>query len=247
MRLGLGIIALLLVSVATVHAGVLIVEHFEGNGTRVTAVWKQGAGTTTVRYLDGRVYERNMTIDSGPNGCFAIGADGNDHAIYLPTTSDASGPVTPDAIVDCQKCGCENTPNTRYRCTNDGSCAACDPCAGDACGTGNTCLRISCSQKQCSCDPVACSGYTCSGTQSLVKGCGTGSLCSTTRTCVAGQCGAQCSTGSQNVTAPTCDGNTLVTYTKTCGSTCGWRTVSRTIIQTCSAGCSKGACIGGAG
>lgn len=242
MTMRLGIIALLLVSVATVHAGVLIVEHFDGNGTRVSAIWEQGAGTTTVRYLDGHVYRQNMTLDSGPNGCFAVGADGNDHAIYLPTTSDAQGPVSPDAIVDCSRCGCEQTPGTRFTCRSDGTCAPCDPCAGNACGNGNSCRRVSCGVKQCACDPVACSGYTCSGAHSLVEGCATGALCSTTRTCVGGQCGAQCTSGTHTTSAPTCSGDDVVTYTQECSDSCGWKTVSRTVVTHCDAGCANGRC-----
>ena len=213
MRAGTILIGLFIV--VSVQAGVLVIDT---EAPQIHVGWIQGVERSTVHFTNHEVYRYNMTLMSGPNQCFVIGADGNDRAILIEPESDDIGPFTPDAIVDCRICGCEDSSNTRFTCRSDGRCVACDPCSDLTCGDGEVCIRSTCDTAACSCDPVLCSGRTCEGSVSVTDRCAS-DRCVTERTCIENECGAQCTSG-MRVVRTYCDDDLLMHELTTCTSSC---------------------------
>lgn len=224
------LIAAAALAILTVQAGLLVTELSPANGTRVSVTWLQGVEQADVRYADGSIYRRNMTLISGPNRCFVYGADGNDRSIVVEPQSDDSGPAR-DATVDCRICGCEEEPGTRFTCTSNGACASCDPCDQDTCSTGEVCIRESCSEYSCACDPIQCEGRTCEQNRTVSGAC-VADACEKTSRCIEGSCGAECNDGSRTTTR-VCIGDVLVAETETCSGSCQAQ-IERTRIRDCS-------------
>lgn len=223
--------AIVVFSIVSVHAGLLVIDTSFSNGTILSASWLQGVAKSNVHYVDGTIYRQNMTIISGPNRCFVYGADGNDRAILIEPQSDDRGPQSPDAVVDCRICGCEDNPGTRFTCTSSGACASCDPCASETCNAGEICVRETCSDSNCICDPIQCSGSVCEEKVSVVSACAQ-DRCETQTLCIEGACGAECNDDDRS-TRNVCDGTLLVKETTTCSKACTSEQ-ARELITDCS-------------
>ena len=221
-------LTIVFLAIVSVHAGVLLIE---ADAPRLTVTWLQGVERSTVHYANMEVYRRNMTLMAGPNQCFVIGADGNDRAIYITPESDDIGPRSPDAIVDCRICGCEDQPDTRFTCRSDGRCQPCDPCGAAACSDGEVCIRENCDTATCTCDPVLCSGSTCDERVSITNRC-QNERCIVERTCIRGMCGAECTSGLGSERSY-CQDDVLMRERTTCTPSCTQRTQT-SIIADCS-------------
>ena len=201
-----------------------------------------------VHFTNLEIYRYDMMLHTGPNQCFLLGADGNDHAIFITPQSDDSGPHTPDAIVDCRLCGCEQVAGIRFTCEENGRCTPCDPCAQTECRTGEICVRDTCTQTRCVCDALTCSGTTCDERITVANECRS-ERCVTTRACIEGSCEAECSDG--DITVRTyCEESVLMREVVTCGPGC-LRSPRTTALEDCSLAqcplgtipvCSEGGC-----
>jgi hypothetical protein len=220
-------LAIGLVMIVSVHAGILFVET---DAPRISASWYQGVERATIYFTNGETY-RTMMVLRGPNQCFTIGADGNDRAILIEPESDDRGPYQPDAIVDCRICGCEDEPGTRFTCASDGRCEACDPCSSTVCDDGELCVRHNCDAAVCTCDPIICSGSTCDERILNENRC-EDARCVQERSCVENRCGAECTSGT-DTRRTWCEDDILMQEKTTCTSTCLIRTVTRR-IEDCS-------------
>lgn len=198
-----GIVFVVLFS-SMVYAGYLTATRTVGDtGTTFTIQWRQGFGSGTVFFQNGAVYG-SRTLNLGPNSCYVAGLPGNNRAIHVNIAADATGPYTPDAVVRCDLCGCEDNPNTNFRCiTTSGTtqyrCVECDACDSNPCThSWQDCNHVDCTTRTCTCDNVRCSnqgGCASCGHASEIYECQSGDCVRTGGGCVAGSCGAQCDTG----------------------------------------------------
>ena len=210
-----GILVAALIAIASVSGGVLLIDS---DAPRTTILWLQGVERANVYYVNQEVYRHNMTLLTGPNQCFTIGADGNDRAILIEPESDDRGPHQPDAIVDCRVCGCEDEPGTRYTCGSDGRCQSCDPCSTTTCNAGEVCIRNTCTDATCACDPILCSQNACDERVSVVSRCES-DRCVSERSCIEGACGSECTSG-ETKTRVYCEDTILMRELSSCSDTC---------------------------
>ena len=223
----IGLVVLMLLMIAAAYAGVLFIEH---DAPTIRVTYLQGVERATVYYTNHEVYRYNMTLMSGPNQCFVIGASGNDRAILITSQSDDIGPHRPDAIVDCRICGCEDQPNMRFTCRPDGRCIPCDPCSTTTCNDGEVCVREGCESAICTCDSIRCSGSTCEERVLVANRC-KNERCIVERTCVTGACGSECTSG-RTTTRDYCDADIHMRERTSCTDQCQSRVETR-IIEDC--------------
>jgi len=253
------LVTFLSVSSLLVKAGYLTATSEPGpEGTTFTIFWRQGFGSGMVYFFNGADYG-TRTLNLGPNSCNLAGTVGNSRAIHVSVNADASGPYTPDAVVRCDICGCEDVPNTNFRCrTASGalqySCEECDACISNPCPSGQTCTHVTCTERTCSgCDSVVCESQTTSWSSwsscdAPIAMCGTTSgqerrtrtvySCSSSGNCV-GNLETQyqaCTRSNGGCTGRwDCTGSCASYVSGTCtGYSCGYSCSGGTCVQSCS-------------
>ena len=250
----LAIFLILSMSVVIVQAGYLTATREEvADGTRFTIFWRQGCGDNCrVEYLSGGLFGfRNLAL--GPNSCNMGAGAGNTRAIHCLIGSDATGPNTPDAVVNCNRCPCEDSPGTHFNCLASGICDECFPCNTFPCPSGQTCTHVTCTVRTCSgCDSIVCESQTTSwgpwsecdapsGTALPGNSCGPTSGTETRSRTVYSCVGADC-VGSTETESRSCSGYIGCSGRWDCTGSCASYVSGACTGYSCGYSCSSGTC-----